>query len=322
MLVVNVHLRDSRIGRAWIAVRDDEAAAASVGIPVARTKLLAYATGAAIGGDLGRLPRVLPGRRQRRPVRVLVLDLHHRDGRARRRSGRSGASSSARSSSRSSTTTCCPIVFFDLPSRVGLDFDLSAISSGIYGVLLVLAVLLGPAGFRGAATTQTAPSLGYPGDRSARAPQSTSFQNESFRLILPSVNSNRSHPRTSIDSPVTWVPRIVHSDTPRSPDVQWRGSPYSMSGIPSNRAWNPFRTCSLPTNRCPPGAGPRGVSKTQSSVKNGHDRVDVVSVERVEQRLELRRRLCARHGSPPEERDERRASGGSTQRRRYSPRRR
>ena len=57
------------------------------------------------------------------------------------------------------------------------------------------------------------------------AAQSTIFQKESLRLILPSVNSNRSHPRTSIGSPVAWVPRIVHSDTPRSPHVQWRSSP-------------------------------------------------------------------------------------------------
>ncbi|MCW2997413.1 MAG: hypothetical protein JWN65_962 [Solirubrobacterales bacterium] len=55
--------------------------------------------------------------------------------------------------------------------------------------------------------------------------QSTIFQKESLRLILPSVNSNRSHPRTSMDSPVALVPRIVHSDTPRSPHVQWRASP-------------------------------------------------------------------------------------------------
>ena len=96
----------------------------------------------------------------------------------------------------------------------------------------------------------------------------TIFQKESLRLILPSLNSNRSHPRTSIGSPLDRVPRIVHSDTPRSPHVQWRSSPYSMSGIPSNRAWNPLRTCSLPTSRSPPGAGPRGVSNTQSSVKN------------------------------------------------------
>ena len=52
-LVANVHLRDSRIGRAWIAVRTDEPAAASAGIPIVRTKLLAYGTGGAFGGMAG-----------------------------------------------------------------------------------------------------------------------------------------------------------------------------------------------------------------------------------------------------------------------------
>ena len=52
-LVVTVRLRDSRIGRAWTALRDDEGAAAAAGIPIARTKLLAYATGAAFGGVAG-----------------------------------------------------------------------------------------------------------------------------------------------------------------------------------------------------------------------------------------------------------------------------
>jgi hypothetical protein len=60
--------------------------------------------------------------------------------------------------------------------------------------------------------------------RGRRLSQSTSFQKESFRLIFPSTNSNRSHPRTSIGSPVRWVPRMVHSDTPRSPQSQWRSS--------------------------------------------------------------------------------------------------
>src|SRR5829696_3502610 len=50
VLVVNGRLRDSRVGRAWIALRDDEGAAACAGIPIARTKLLAYATEAGIGG--------------------------------------------------------------------------------------------------------------------------------------------------------------------------------------------------------------------------------------------------------------------------------
>ncbi len=53
VLVVNVNLRDSRIGRAWIAIRHDEPAAASAGIPIVRTKLLAYGIGAAFGGVSG-----------------------------------------------------------------------------------------------------------------------------------------------------------------------------------------------------------------------------------------------------------------------------
>src|ERR671932_792989 len=40
MLFVKVRLRDSRVGRAWIALRDDEDAAASAGVPIVRTKLL------------------------------------------------------------------------------------------------------------------------------------------------------------------------------------------------------------------------------------------------------------------------------------------
>ena len=39
-----------------------------------------------------------------------------------------------------------PNVLFDLPARIGLDFDLSAISSGIYGFLLVIMMLLRPQG--------------------------------------------------------------------------------------------------------------------------------------------------------------------------------
>ena len=53
VLLVNFRLRDSRLGRAWIAIREDEVAAASMGVPLVKTKLLAYATGAAFGGMSG-----------------------------------------------------------------------------------------------------------------------------------------------------------------------------------------------------------------------------------------------------------------------------
>ena len=49
----SVRLRDSRLGRAWIAIREDETAAAAMGVPLMRTKTWAYATGAFFGGVAG-----------------------------------------------------------------------------------------------------------------------------------------------------------------------------------------------------------------------------------------------------------------------------
>ena len=46
-------LRDSRLGRAWIAIREDETAAAAMGVPLMRTKTFAYAIGAFFGGVAG-----------------------------------------------------------------------------------------------------------------------------------------------------------------------------------------------------------------------------------------------------------------------------
>jgi branched-chain amino acid transport system permease protein len=53
VLFVNFRLRDSRLGRAWVALREDEVAAASMGVPLVKTKLLAYAAGGAFGGISG-----------------------------------------------------------------------------------------------------------------------------------------------------------------------------------------------------------------------------------------------------------------------------
>src|SRR3954463_10208716 len=52
-IFINRRLRDSRLGRAWIAVREDEVAAAAMGVNLVRTKLWAYAIGAAFGGFAG-----------------------------------------------------------------------------------------------------------------------------------------------------------------------------------------------------------------------------------------------------------------------------
>ena len=55
IMVVSLRLEDSRIGRAWIAIREDEAAARAMGINTRNIKLLAFAMGATFGGISGGL---------------------------------------------------------------------------------------------------------------------------------------------------------------------------------------------------------------------------------------------------------------------------
>jgi ABC-type branched-subunit amino acid transport system permease subunit len=53
VIFVNIRLRDSRLGRAWIAIREDEIAAASSGVNLVSTKLFAFGTGAFFSGIAG-----------------------------------------------------------------------------------------------------------------------------------------------------------------------------------------------------------------------------------------------------------------------------
>ncbi|HRO60242.1 MAG TPA: ABC transporter ATP-binding protein [Burkholderiaceae bacterium] len=55
VIVVSIRLQDSRIGRAWMAIREDEIAAKSMGINVRNMKLLAFAMGASFGGVSGAM---------------------------------------------------------------------------------------------------------------------------------------------------------------------------------------------------------------------------------------------------------------------------
>jgi len=55
VIFVSVRLEDSRIGRAWAAIREDEVAAAAMGINTRNVKLLAFAMGASFGGVSGGL---------------------------------------------------------------------------------------------------------------------------------------------------------------------------------------------------------------------------------------------------------------------------
>ncbi len=55
IIFVTIRLEDSRIGRAWVAIREDEIAAKACGINVRNIKLLAFSMGATFGGVAGGL---------------------------------------------------------------------------------------------------------------------------------------------------------------------------------------------------------------------------------------------------------------------------
>ncbi len=55
VVIADSLIKDSRVGRAWEATREDEDAAELMGVPTFRYKLLAFATGAAIGGVAGSM---------------------------------------------------------------------------------------------------------------------------------------------------------------------------------------------------------------------------------------------------------------------------
>jgi len=52
-VVLVTRLDNSRLGRAWVAIREDETAAIAMGIPLVKTKLLAFAIGASFSGAMG-----------------------------------------------------------------------------------------------------------------------------------------------------------------------------------------------------------------------------------------------------------------------------
>jgi len=61
IIMINVRLQDSRIGRAWEAIREDEIAAQAMGINLRNMKLLAFAMGASFGGVAGGMFSAIQG---------------------------------------------------------------------------------------------------------------------------------------------------------------------------------------------------------------------------------------------------------------------
>jgi branched-chain amino acid transport system permease protein len=55
VILVVTRLDDSKLGRAWTAIREDELAAISMGVPLVRMKLAAFAAGASFAGGMGVL---------------------------------------------------------------------------------------------------------------------------------------------------------------------------------------------------------------------------------------------------------------------------
>jgi branched-chain amino acid transport system permease protein len=84
IIIINLRLQNSRVGRAWQAIREDEIAAKAVGINTRNLKLLAFAMGASFGGVAGGIFRGHAGLRFAGKLFADGVDHHSGDGRARR----------------------------------------------------------------------------------------------------------------------------------------------------------------------------------------------------------------------------------------------
>jgi branched-chain amino acid transport system permease protein len=144
-LFVSFRLRDSRLGRAWIALREDEVAAVSMGVPSVRTKLLAYGTGAAFGGlagaFLGTYLQIVNADQFQFYFSILILGMVILGGLGSIWGVVLGAIVLSLINN-----WLIPDVLRTVPEKFGQDFDMSQLSFGIYGFLLVMMMILRPQG--------------------------------------------------------------------------------------------------------------------------------------------------------------------------------
>ncbi|MEA2170890.1 MAG: branched-chain amino acid transport system permease protein [Solirubrobacteraceae bacterium] len=145
IVYINIRLRDSRLGRAWIAVREDEVAAVSMGIPTVKVKLLAYSLGAAMGGVsgafLGAYIQQINADQFMFSFSIFILAMVILGGIGSIPGVIVGAISLTLINK-----WLIPDVFGNAPQKVGLDFDLSQLGFGIFGFLLVIMMVLRPQG--------------------------------------------------------------------------------------------------------------------------------------------------------------------------------
>ncbi len=145
VLFVNLRLRDSRLGRAWVALREDEVAAVSMGIPSVRTKLSAYAIGAMFGGMSGAFlgtyyTEVNAGQFQF-GFSIFILAMVIIGGLGSIWGAVVGGLLLGYINN-----YLIPDVLNSLPQKFGLNFSLTTIEFGIFGFLLVLVMILRPQG--------------------------------------------------------------------------------------------------------------------------------------------------------------------------------
>jgi branched-chain amino acid transport system permease protein len=128
-----------------VAVREDEVAAASMGVPLVRTKLLAYATGAAFAGIagafLGSYLNTVNADQFQFAFSIFILGMIILGGLGNIWGVVLGAVVLS-----FVNTYLIPDVLNTIPSKVGLDFDLTELSFGIFGFLLVIMMVLRPEG--------------------------------------------------------------------------------------------------------------------------------------------------------------------------------
>ncbi len=145
VLFVNLRLRESRLGRAWIALREDEVAAVSMGIPLVRTKLMAYAIGAAFGGMsgvfLGAYATTVNADQFSFTFSIFVLAMIIVGGLGSIWGAVMGALLLSYIN-----YYLIPDVLNNVPKDLGLNFSLTDLGFGIFGFLLVLVMVLRPQG--------------------------------------------------------------------------------------------------------------------------------------------------------------------------------
>ncbi len=145
VLFVNLRLRDSRLGRAWVALREDEIAAVSMGIPLVRTKLLAYSIGAAFGGMsgafFGTYYTVVNAGQFQFGFSIFILAMVIIGGLGSIWGAIIGGLTLGYINN-----YLIPDVLNGLPSHFGLNFQLTQVEFGIFGFLLVIMMVLRPQG--------------------------------------------------------------------------------------------------------------------------------------------------------------------------------